>query len=73
MFPKEFIEVTVIGKAQFIGNFVYTHIAVQKTIFDQFCLIMQDILLEGFVGVLFKIAAQVGVRYAKVLTQRPGF
>jgi hypothetical protein len=68
VFFKDPVQVALVRKAQFIRYFVHPHIAVQQTVFHQFQLVIDDVLLHGFVHMLFEIAAQVSFRNTKVLT-----
>ena len=44
-----------IGKAEFLHDFIDTHVSVQEAAFYQLHLVVQDVLLHGFIGLLLEV------------------
>lgn len=61
-----------ICESQFFYYFVDSHFAVQKPAFHHFHFIVEDILLHGFIGLLFEVSPKVIRRNSKMLAYRSG-
>ena len=72
LFPEKFIQVTFIGKSELCNNLSHAHITVHQPVFDHFDPVICDVLLHSLLGLVLKIPAEIGSRYAEFLADDPG-